>query len=329
MSSNILISTIVPVHNTSKYLNTCIDSILKNDYKNIEIIIIDDNSNDDSLNILKSYEKRYKNISIYHNNKTLGQSESRNIGLSHAKGDYISFIDSDDYISNTMYSNMINQIIKNSYPDLIETDLIFVKDNHYYNKDLSFANTNKSLELDIKENILNTSPSVCNKLFKKELIKDYKFINTKWEDIAFTTIMYLRSNKIIKTFNKDYFYRRTNSGVSGINLKPNTKITEIFEVTDDIIENAKDLKKLDSYHDELLTICFSAIMKRIEEIDYWNIEESKKEETRNMMYKYLYLKYGTLTEEIKKLLIPRVNEVIIKEYEVYTNKCRKGSMTHV
>ena len=70
-------------------------------------------------------------------------------------------------------------------------------------------------------------------------------------------------------------------------------------------------------------------MKRIEEIDYWNIEESKKEETRNMMYKYLYLKYGTLTEEIKKLLIPRVNEVIIKEYEIYTDKCRKGSMTHV
>lgn len=323
MDSDLLISVIIPVHNTSKYLNTCLDSILKNDYKNIEIIVVEDNSDDDSLNILKAYEKKYKNISLHHNNKTLGQSVSRNIGLAYAKGDYISFIDSDDYISYTMYFNMVNQIIKNDFPDVIETDLIFVKDNHYYGKDLSFANTNKSDVINIKEDILNVSPSVCNKLFRKDLIDDYRFINTKWEDIAFTTNMYIKSNKIVRTFNKDYFYRKTLSGVSGINLRPNTKITEIFDVCDDIMKYAIDMNKLDLYYKELLIICFSAILKRVEEVDYWDIEESKKEDTRNMMYKYLYLKYGVLNDEIKKLLIPKVQQEIVEEYDLFTKKYKK------
>lgn len=329
MNDEILISVIIPVKNTSKYLNTCLDSVLKNTYKNIEIIAIDDNSNDDSLNILKAYEKRYKKVSVYHNNKTLGQSKSRNIGLAHAQGEYISFVDSDDYISNTMYQNMINKIKEHNNPDIIETNLIFVKDNHYYQKDLTFANTNRAVTINKKDNILNTSPSVCNKLFKKELIKDYKFIDTKWEDIAFTTTMYLRANKIIKTSNPDYFYRRTKEGVSSINLKPNTKITEIFDVADDIITQAQILGEFDKYKDELMTICFSLILERVEEISFWNIEDYKKQQTTNMMHKYLYLKYGQINNKIRPNLITKVKEETIKAYENYTKEETKGSKIHV
>jgi glycosyltransferase involved in cell wall biosynthesis len=327
--NEILISVIIPVKNTSKYLNICLESILKNTYKNIEIIAIDDNSNDDSLNILKAYEKRYKKISIYHNNKTLGQSATRNIGLANAQGEYISFIDSDDYISSTMYQNMINKIKEHNYPDIIETNLIFVKDDHYYQKDLTFANSNRAIIINKKDNILNTSPSVCNKLFKKELIKNYKFINTKWEDTAFTTTMYLRANKIIKTFNPDYFYRKTKDGVSSINLKPNTKITEIFDVAEDIITQAKLLGKYDEYNEELITICFSLILKRIEEISYWNIEPHKKQQTKNMMHKYLYIKYGQINDKTRQNLITKVKEETIKEYENHIKEETKRSKTYV
>ena len=99
------ISIIVPVYNVEKYVDNCISSILNQSYKNIELIIIDDKSTDDSYEIISKYSKK---AIILQNKKNSGLSYTRNVGLDKATGDYISFIDSDDYIPENFYEELIN-----------------------------------------------------------------------------------------------------------------------------------------------------------------------------------------------------------------------------
>lgn len=95
-----LVTIIIPVYNTEKYLKKCLNSVVNQTYKNLEIIVINDASSDNSLAILENYAKKYKNIKLVNNPVNLGVSISRNIGLDCANGDYIYFLDSDDFIRN-------------------------------------------------------------------------------------------------------------------------------------------------------------------------------------------------------------------------------------
>lgn len=102
-----LVSIIIPVYNTEKYLRHCLDSITNQSYTNIEIIIIDDGSTDNSPHICDEYAQQYKNVSVYHR-KNQGVSSARNFGIETATGSYIIFIDSDDYIATTMCQELIS-----------------------------------------------------------------------------------------------------------------------------------------------------------------------------------------------------------------------------
>lgn len=107
-----LISVIIPAHNVEKYINKCIDSILEQTYKNIEIIIIEDNSNDSTPIICDQYAERYPNIIVIHeNNKSAGKS--RNTGINVAKGKYIMFVDADDWIEKEMIELLYKEITLN------------------------------------------------------------------------------------------------------------------------------------------------------------------------------------------------------------------------
>ena len=105
------ISVIVPIYNTSLYLEECINSIVNQTYTNIEIILINDGSTDRSLEICHKLSKCDKRIKVLDKEHT-GIADSRNVGLNNASGEFISFIDSDDYISNDMYENMIRYMEK-------------------------------------------------------------------------------------------------------------------------------------------------------------------------------------------------------------------------
>ena len=94
---NSIISVIIPVYNVEKYLSRCIESVLNQTYRNLEIIIVDDGSTDDSLNICRRYEKKDKRIKVIHQDNG-GLSSARNKGLMNSTGEYISFVDSDDWL---------------------------------------------------------------------------------------------------------------------------------------------------------------------------------------------------------------------------------------
>lgn len=214
-----MLSVIVPVYNSAENLETCLLSLVNQTTKDIEIIVIDDASTDNSKEIIERFANKYKNVKAYYNNKNLGAGRTRNIGLSLATGKYIGFVDSDDYVNSTMYEYMLDEAVKEGFPDIVITGLRFVKNNDYALMDLSFVTQKVSHKINDKVNhIYDISPSVCNKIFKRELIGNYRFLEgCKWEDITFTFAMYIFANKVIELNNLDYFYRRDISkGISSI-----------------------------------------------------------------------------------------------------------------
>lgn len=107
MKNNSLISIIIPIYNTSKYLKKCLDSIINQSYQNLEIILIDDGSTDNSGKIADEYAKKDPRTKVFHQ-KNAGQSAARNLGLKKATGDFISFIDADDYVGKDFISKLLS-----------------------------------------------------------------------------------------------------------------------------------------------------------------------------------------------------------------------------
>ena len=113
MKNNDLISVIIPIYNVEKFLSFCIDSIVNQTYKNLEIILVDDGSTDNSGKICDEYALKDNRIKVMHKQNG-GVSSARNVGLNIAKGKYIGFVDSDDYVENDMFEILHNLIIKNN-----------------------------------------------------------------------------------------------------------------------------------------------------------------------------------------------------------------------
>lgn len=110
-NNNDLISIIVPVYNVEEFLNRCVESILIQSYKNIEILLIDDGSTDNSSKICDEYSIKDKRVKVIHKENG-GLSDARNIGLENANGKYIAFVDSDDYIRKRLYKNFIQYVYR-------------------------------------------------------------------------------------------------------------------------------------------------------------------------------------------------------------------------
>ena len=127
----IKVSVILPVYNTEKYLPECLDSIINQSLRDIEIICVDDGSTDSSLQILKEYAEKDKRISVIHKNNG-GQGSARNVGLNHAKGEYITFVDSDDYITEDMIYYLLKFLEDN------KLDVAMIADCYVYDKSKIF-----------------------------------------------------------------------------------------------------------------------------------------------------------------------------------------------
>lgn len=193
--SKIDVSIIVPIYNAEKYLNKCLDSLIKQTKKELEFVLINDGSTDNSDKIISSYtDKRIK----YYKNKNQGIGKTRNFGLSKATGDYIMFLDSDDYLELNACEVLYNRIEKDKL-DVVVCDFYKDYDNNCEEERISsFKNTclkdNPGLI-----NIINLSP--WNKIYRSSLIKDnnIKFVeDLKYEDAPFVLECLDKANKIGK-----------------------------------------------------------------------------------------------------------------------------------
>ncbi len=314
------VSIIVPVYNTGKYLRDCLDSLVNQTLKDIEIITIDDCSTDNSLDILNEYKNKYNNIIVIRNNKNSGPGYSRNRGLDIAKGEYIGFVDSDDYVDSDMYYRMYNTATNNNYVDLVICNLSFVKPKSKYVNKKEDVYYSKPREENINKHpidIIWESPSCCNKIFKKELIGNYKFLEKcMWEDFPFTYTMIMKAKKILFISNNLYYYRKDiNEGVSKKGYSVDAPIDDIFKVADEIEKKAVKNKVYKNFKHAIQYLQIIACFQRLSEIDEWQVDKQLKDKYKQYLYKKTISRYGSLKDLDKSLLSSRVNVDLISEIE--------------
>ncbi len=262
------ISVVVPVYNTSIYLKECLESLIGQTYKDLEIICINDGSTDNSLEILKEFQKKDNRIKII-TQENQGLSTARNKGISEAKGEYISFIDSDDWIDLNFYEKLINALEEQNADiaagNIIRTRKTYSKPRVKYEKQI----VAETFEEKIK---LCNIPKCCyvwNKIYKSSIVKNFPFkTGAYFEDVLWTPLILKNSNKMICIPDINYYYRANASSI--VKKKQTPK------------------KQQDAYFAKKFLINFLAEN---------NIELSKKQKTIVKSLKYL-----------KNILILRIKE---------------------
>ncbi|AXJ14011.1 SP_1767 family glycosyltransferase [Streptococcus pluranimalium] len=221
--SNDLISIIVPVYNVEKYLRRCLDSLLKQTYSQFEVLLINDGSTDSSSKIAMDYAAKDVRFKVFHQ-KNAGPSVARNYGIDLAQGQYLTFVDSDDFVETTYLEHLYETLVKNkadisavnftSYNEERHTYMFFQTKDSYFEKNYSIQEW-LDLEGESKYNfhlVFTFSPM---KLFKRELFNYVRYpVGRLREDDATIYKLYLQANKIAFSNEGSYFYSQRPEGLS-------------------------------------------------------------------------------------------------------------------
>lgn len=237
------VSVIVPFYNVEEYIEKCLESLINQTLEDIEIIIVNDGSKDNSINIVKRYKEKYTEKITYIEKENGGLSDARNYGMPYAKGEYIAFLDSDDYVELDMYEKMYEKAEEEN-ADMVECDFYW----EYLNK----------MKADIGEiygsryeMLVRARVVAWNKLIKKSILDEIKIEFPKglrYEDIEFFYKLVPYLNKV--SFVKEpfiHYIQRDNS----ISNSQDERTKEIFEVLDNVIDYYKEKGLYEEYKKEL------------------------------------------------------------------------------
>ena len=237
------VSIIMPVFNAEKYIQKSIESLLKQTLQDIEIIIVNDGSTDNSKEIIKKYEEKYKDKIKYLEKENGGAADARNHAISNATGEYIAFLDSDDYAEPEMYEKMYNKA-KEENSSMVECDFYWEYP-HKKRLDTGIIYANK------KDMLLYARVIPWNKLIKKSLIDANKISFPKglrYEDVEFTykLVPYCEKVSFIKEPLVHYVQRK-----SSVSYEFNEKTRDIFTVLDNVIDYYKKNQIYEEYKTQL------------------------------------------------------------------------------
>jgi len=245
LMNNPKVSIIIPVYNTEQYLRQCLDSVINQTFKDIEIIVVNDNSTDGSYDIIKEYAKKDDRFIVINLIQTKEQGNARNEGLKIAKGKYITFIDSDDWVRNDFVEVLYNEIERNDL-DVVSASQYFYDNLQKQIVDMKVAPA-KVLNKCSVENLLIPKVElfiipVWQKIYRKQFLDDNKItFKLCWhEDDVFLFETLIKTEKIKFIDDKIYFYRinRENSSVYGMN-RDFTLFNAFDELKKMLIENDK------------------------------------------------------------------------------------------
>ena len=217
-----LVSIIVPIYNVENYLEKCLTSILAQSYSQIEVLMINDGSTDNSLEIMDDFSKKDSRFLSF-TKENGGLSDARNYGIEHATGEYLVFVDSDDYIVSTFVEDLLYNLI-DSNTDISVGDMTYLYENG--NKEFASGGNFEIESFAENEMLLLINNSACNKLYKKYLFDIIRFPKGLWyEDLATIPIVVAKANSISKVNKELYiYYQRTGS----IAHSANKKIFDIY-----------------------------------------------------------------------------------------------------
>ena len=277
---NELITVIINVYNGEKYIKKCLDSIVNQTYKNIEILVINDGSTDKTLNICKKYkDKRIRIITT----KNQGLSLSRNTGIDNAKGEYLYFVDVDDFIELDTIEYLYNLLIKNN------ASMSTCKCLDIYNYEFDKKEIDEKIEVNdgihfLKKILLSIDRSVTtwNKLMKKSLFDNIRYENRITNDVAVTYKQALMVDKYVFSNQIKYYYFRHNESIMGQH-KPARAIDQ-YKVS---LERYKYIKKLYSNMLENdIAMLYATVMAYNH--NYKEVDEFLKQENARQLFKEIY-----------------------------------------
>lgn len=276
-----LISIIIPAYNIENYIAKCLDSLLNQTYKNIEIIVIDDGSSDNTGKIVDNYAYKYEYIKVIHK-KNAGVSAARNTGIEVANGDYIGFVDGDDTVDEEMFEVLIENAIKYD-ADISHCGYKMVfpsRIDYYYNTGILVEQDN---ELGLRDLIIGqrVEPGLVNKLYKKELFKTVRMneeikIN---EDLLANYYLFKQSQKSV-FYDKcmySYILRKGSAATSKVNIN---KILDPVKVRKEMLEDLGKESNLynisyEKYIISLVYICRNVQIRKNKEYKSY-IDDAKK-----------------------------------------------------
>ena len=290
-----LVSIIVPVYNVEKYLKECVNSLLKQTYSNIEIILVDDESTDKSGKLCDYFATKYNKIRAFHK-KNSGLGLTRNYGEQRAHGKYVMFVDSDDYVDQNMVLYLMKYLYNNQKSIKIDTVIGgFTKvDNNHSTLFESKYSLKNYIGSDVKNKLLprmlgslpnkhdSIEPSVCNRLFLKDIIinNNLKFVSERKlisEDIVWDTDYFNFSQHVIVTPSVLYYYRYNNNSLTTRYMK--NRFDNCVYFYKYMLDKTKKLKILDLSKNRLkkqffinLRECFSQEKNNNFFIAYTNIK---------------------------------------------------------
>lgn len=212
------ISVIIPVYNTEKYLRRCFDSVIAQDYKNLEIVIINDGSEDNSEQIINEYKNKYPELISYYKKENSGVADTRNFGIEKAQGDYIMFLDSDDYIDKALLKTLEEYVNKNI--DLIKFKLQRVNEEGKTLEIVSGATFEKTTGEDGFNKLYSTDvllDSPCVYLIKKELFvkNSLKFaVGTEHEDFGLVPFIIVLAQTMVSINFYGYYYVQSDNSIT-------------------------------------------------------------------------------------------------------------------
>jgi glycosyltransferase involved in cell wall biosynthesis len=255
------VSIIVPVYNTAKYLNQCLTSLIDQTLKDIEIIVVNDGSSDNSLEIIESFQRKDSRIKVI-SHKNIGLGPTRNVGIKIAKGEYLAFVDSDDYVDTNMYLELYSTA-KEKNSDIVVCDFKYEKENNIITNDIPIPdrviNLNKTgVDNFFKEFYftLKIKTASWNKLYRRSLIleqnitfEDNKIIFS--EDNLFN-LMCFHSCNIITLISKQLYYYRIRSESIMNNYKKNYLRRELTLI-----------EKYEKYLTDNNIVCSKETVKRV------------------------------------------------------------------
>ena len=292
LKDNIKISVIIPIYNVEKYLDKCLTSIINQSLKDIEIICVNDGSTDSSLQILEKYKEKDDRIIII-NQKNAKQAVARNNGLKIARGEYISFVDSDDYIEKD-FLKILYQTAINNNADIVASNVQeFIDDDFFYDisyvAKMTFFFYGKTILVTPEDKFgIIYSCSIWNKIYRREFLSKNNisfFEKLFLEDVSFNQIATILANKIILVKDVYYYYSLSNPNsfmkltsikketIDMVNMTKSAKLFLLNKLNKDSLDTKKYFEILDSFEIYNLKGWYNSIHKNYKNIFYKKLRE--------------------------------------------------------
>lgn len=261
------VSVIVPVYNTREYLPKCLDSLVNQTLQDLEIVVIDDGSTDDSLEILKDYQTRYPDKIKLIEKENGGQGAARNLGIRECTGDYIGFVDSDDYVHIEMYESMWKVAVEKNL-DLVECRYQYLRE-ETGEKLKNYGNVR--MYQGQKDMFIDPLVSPWNKLVRADILKNIEQVFPEgliYEDTAFfiKMIPYIERSCLV---DREFVYHMLR-GDSTMSINKSKRVGDIFPVLRDILDYYESQHLTQKYKSELEYFCVKILLcsslQRISEV---------------------------------------------------------------